>query len=315
MNIQALLQYAYSSIFAGPKVKINPEKKLPIDVQKHLSKFLMTKDLGKWSGVNKAMFKNEVVSQEQMMKSAIIGCQFYEDLGIKVGEEPPLPADWVKMMKSSSSIDSKASVIEKNMIVMIPKTMNGEPTTLRNFLNILDALMINNDPSETFETIIESIVDDPRDELAFSLDPVAAENKPKKKFDGAIWDRIFEVTADGKIENSYWLVMTKDMLPLSIGKKFDEQEKIAREHGYEAPELLPAFIAMCMHFIKTGTTHYCRDPGMFTRCNENKYDNDGHAAIGALGPLGFYIHRPAGISPKYLGMAGTNKLGKMSTII
>ncbi|MDN3508580.1 MAG: hypothetical protein P0S93_00870 [Candidatus Neptunochlamydia sp.] len=125
------------------------------------------------------------------------------------------------------------------MLVLIPKTVNNKPFNL----NLLKELIQAPKQGETKTTL----------HLYFYLEEVKAEL--------------------GKIspENSYWVLMTKDIIPGSRNKTYDCQKELVHTKGrgsYELPSAIEAAASILMHYFKTGECLYIRDPETYTRCQK-----------------------------------------------
>jgi hypothetical protein len=82
---------------------------------------------------------------------------------------------------------------------------------------------------------------------------------------------------------SYWLLMTRDVLPESRGKSCRDQQKLIAGHArrtnmpYELPKVLEAATAILTHHVRNGERLYGDRPWTYTRCQEwvlhqsNKY--------------------------------------------
>jgi hypothetical protein len=73
---------------------------------------------------------------------------------------------------------------------------------------------------------------------------------------------------------SYWLLMTRDVLPESRNKMYAEQKKLVAAHAsrtglpYELPKALEAVTAILTHYVRNGERLYGDSPWTYTRCQE-----------------------------------------------
>jgi NLR family CARD domain-containing protein 3 len=73
---------------------------------------------------------------------------------------------------------------------------------------------------------------------------------------------------------SYWLLMTRDVLPDSRDKWYADQEQLVAEHAsrtglpYEVPKALETATAILMHHVWDGERLYSDNPWTYTRCRE-----------------------------------------------
>ena len=74
--------------------------------------------------------------------------------------------------------------------------------------------------------------------------------------------------------NSYWFLMTKEVLPESRNKSYEDQCALVAAHakrtglGYEVPGALEAAVVMLLHYVRSGEYLYGDDPWTYTRCRE-----------------------------------------------
>lgn len=66
------------------------------------------------------------------------------------------------------------------------------------------------------------------------------------------------------------MLMTKDVIPGSQRKSYDDQREFLRRKGeeFEVPHLLDAATAILMHYVATGIRLYPNEPSTWTRCQE-----------------------------------------------
>ncbi len=258
--------------------KSDPIKKLPPELIRIIASdpHLSPKDLGQASAVSKSWKASDALEEEKI-KASIIGVEEYKRLLNVEVDDLPIPQELIEYLKSPSVIDPKVPTMAKTMVVLIPKTMKTKddavpkPTTLKSYKEIIEKVM---------------------------------KEKFGSNFNGYIYDRIFELYGEDKaIEESFYLVMTTEVLPGTLSQPYVKQLEIAQENGYEPPSLLPAFIGITMRFLKTGVTHYGQEPVMYTRCKEAV---DGYqTVIGCVGASGFVVsYDDFGFVSSNIGLAG-----------
>ncbi len=97
-------------------------------------------------------------------------------------------------------------------------------------------------------------------------------------------------------ERSHWVLMTKDVIPDSRRKRYNDQKQLIASHAqksgipYELPKALDAATAIFMHYVETGTRLY-RYPRTYTRCQEKVESNQWPFVIGGFSSEGLYIDR------------------------
>ena len=80
--------------------------------------------------------------------------------------------------------------------------------------------------------------------------------------------------------SSYWVLMTKDVLPESRSKRYQDQCGLVANHAnrtglpYEAPGALEAAVVMLLHHVRSGERLYSDSPRTYTRCRDKDKDGD-----------------------------------------
>ena len=79
---------------------------------------------------------------------------------------------------------------------------------------------------------------------------------------------------DDEVEAAYFVLMTKEVIPESLGKSYAVQQGlVTAKPGYTVPNLLPAAVSIIVNYVKTGIRLYDSN---YTRCLEQVY---GHPAV------------------------------------
>ena len=86
--------------------------------------------------------------------------------------------------------------------------------------------------------------------------------------------------------SSYWVLITKGMLPGSCKKSYQEQCALVQGYesrtglAYKVPTALEATVVMALHHVSSGEHLYSDHPNMCTRCwDKNHNDTDYHLAV------------------------------------
>ena len=80
--------------------------------------------------------------------------------------------------------------------------------------------------------------------------------------------------------SSYWVLMTRDVLPGSRDKRYEDQCALVADHAkrtglaYEVPGALEAAVVVLLHHVRSGERLYSDDPWTHTRCREKDKDGD-----------------------------------------
>lgn len=161
-----------------------------------------------------------------------------------IGIEPPLPEDILEILKSPCPYWKEKKVEETHILVLIPQTINGKSLTLN-----------------TIKKITKS--------------PQGGGHRPRYCNS---YDRFVESEfGDEPISSSYWILMTKKLLPNSRimikhrenrsffyessdihEKKYSERQAFLKK-PYVAPHALEVVTAILMHYTKNGEELYNAD--------------------------------------------------------
>ena len=182
-----------------------------------------------------------------------------------VGIEPPLPLDITEILNTTcpfwpESNDKKIQKVQDtHILVLIPETINGTTLTL----NLLGALLKT--PKEGYKT-----------KYNYNEDYITKRelgNYPNPK--------------------SYWVLITKDVIPCSRNKRFEEQQALL-EPPYSFPEALEMTTAIFMHYVRTGEELFPEAHAdklcTYTRCQETlEYAYNDRMVVGGFGSNGLDI--------------------------
>ena len=195
------------------------------------------------------------------------GKRFWETYFGKVEAEPPLPKDIYNILQSRCIFWPDKKVYETHLLVLIPETVNGKPF----HLNALEELIQS--PKEGHKARYKNYYDDVKKELGTKGAP------------------------------SHWVLMTRDVIPRSLGKKYDDQKALianyAKKSGtpYTLPKALDAATVLLVEYVQTGKKLYPDKPLAYTLCQEKLNRNRWPVIIGAFGAGGVsvdYIHSDSG---------------------
>jgi hypothetical protein len=169
--------------------------------------------------------------------------QWERDFG-DVGDEPALRDDIDEILNSPCpfSGDDNTKVKDTHMLVLIPATVGGEALTL----NKLEQLIQN--PKEGHKTNYRGY-----------------EGSWTKDEHGSV-----------KVGRSHWVLMTKDVLPGSRNKTYDEQKVLVQQYAgqdYVVPDAIEAAVCILMEFVASGEYLYSHhEPITRTRCAQTVQD-------------------------------------------
>ena len=107
-------------------------------------------------------------------------------------------------------------------------------------------------------------------------------------------DYIRETIGSQAAGSSYWVLMTKEVLPKSRNKSYEDQHKLVADHaertglGYEVPGALEAAVVMLLHHVRSGERLYNDSPWTYTRCRDQDKDGDS-VVVGGFSSEGLRI--------------------------
>jgi hypothetical protein len=171
--------------------------------------------------------------------SIAFGKELWEKYLGDVGEEPPLPSDIQQILQSPCPFFPGKKVEETHLLTLIPKTVNGKPLTLNS---------------------LEELVKHPKQGQATQF--------------GHLWDDIKKEYGSQPPPRSYWVLMTRDVIPKSRNKSYDVQKQLLESYCqeahvlYEVPHILDAAVSIFMEYLKTGQKLYSDNPRTYTYCQE-----------------------------------------------
>ena len=154
-----------------------------------------------------------------------------------VGAQPSLPTNIGEILSGPCPFYEGKRVEDTHMLLLIPKTVNGAPLTLNS---------------------LEELIKRPRG---------GGHATKYLNYD----DRVRKKLGDTSASRSYWVLMTKDVLPDSRNKPHCDQCLLVsiRHKPYELPRALEATASILMHHVRTGDRLYTDSPWTLTRCQES----------------------------------------------
>jgi hypothetical protein len=168
-----------------------------------------------------------------------------------VGEEPPLPPNIEEILKAQCPIWPDKKVYETHLLTLIPKTVNGQPLTLKTLGELVQKPLQG--PSSKFEALYLGQYQD----------------VPPK--------------------HSHWTLLSRDVIPDSRNKPYANQQKLVQQYpGYEVPHILDTAVALFMEHTRSGVRLYSDAPWTYTRCQE-KYNNQWQLVVGGFAVGGLRV--------------------------
>jgi hypothetical protein len=187
--------------------------------------------------------------QKQLQPVAIPDMAFGKAMWAKyfgnIGVEPPLPADIEQILNSACPFWQGKRVRDTHFLTLIPASVDNRPFTLDSLQELIQK------PKEGQGTKYSSY-----------------------------WDPIQKEWGSRAPTHSYWVLMTRDVIPGSRNKKFDEHKRIASQNEhYEMPCLLEAAASILLGHVRTGAHFYSDNPYTYTRCQERVTSSPSHPLI------------------------------------
>ncbi|MFM2428238.1 MAG: hypothetical protein RL012_122 [Bacteroidota bacterium] len=204
----------------------------------------------------------EVRKQVQLPEEAFGAKEWSQYFG-EVGAAPPLPANIDEILSSRCPFWPGKQVKDTHLLVLVPATVDGRPFTL----DLLGKLIQN---------------------------PKGGGRKTEyRNYDGGTVQKELGAKSPG---SSYWVLMTRDILPDSRSNTHDAQEALVAAHArrlrlpYEMPHALEAATAILLHHARTDERLYTDDPWTFTRCQKEVDNNRYPPVVGGFfsGGLGVF---------------------------
>jgi len=139
-----------------------------------------------------------------------------------IGEEPPLPSNIHQILDGCCPFWPGKKVRETHMLILIPSTINDHSLTINH---------------------LEKIVRHPKGG-GYSTEMV----------------RYPRQVGNMCAPHNYWILITKDVIPDSLGKSYEQQCQIIRSYSqYKLPRLVEITISMLLAYIKTGQSLFGSD--------------------------------------------------------
>jgi hypothetical protein len=175
-----------------------------------------------------------------------------------VGVEPPLPPNIEEILQNPCPFWPEKKVKDTHFLCLIPKTVRKKPLTLDRLQRIVKH------PKQGTPTTYRNYASDVQKEHGST-----------------------------PVEQSHWVLMTKDVIPDSRGKSYDEQKALLeKEPNYQLPPVLEAATVIFMHTYKAGGYIYTDGklgPQLYMRCLEKVNKGNWPVVAGDLSAAGLSV--------------------------
>jgi energy-coupling factor transporter ATP-binding protein EcfA2 len=190
------------------------------------------------------------------------GAEAWEKYFGEVGEAPPLPADIDEILDRPCPFWPDKQVKDTHLLVLIPATVGGVPFTLNQLGELIKR-------------------------------PKNSGHRTEYRFYGNL---VKEQIGEASPPSSYWLLMTRDILPNSRSKTYDAQKALVAAYAsklglpYEMPHALEAATAILLHHAREGERLFGDAPWTYTQCQEKVDKNRYSVFVGGFSSGGLNVH-------------------------
>lgn len=259
------------------QTKENPLNVLPLEISLKIFSKLQPIHLGRCSLVNKqwqALANYESLWKAMGIPANAFGPRQWEKYFGLIVDAPPLPLNIHKILKSQCPFWKKGKRVEDtHLLVLIPGSINGEPLTLKTFGK--------------------------RVKLKF---PELGQNGYR-----FIWDAAkSKCRGNGK---SYWVLMTKFVLPGSIGKRAYPQQVQVEKDGqgnYKVPKALDVVVCAISRYARTNKKTRLFSNKTYARCKDKARGY--RLCVGDFAPDGLQVVSSYHYDDVSIGVVGSRKL-------
>src|ERR1700688_617828 len=154
LRVDPASQYSLMPSFGK---SIDPADRLSSQVTREIFSYLNASDLARCSQVSKqwkTLASDEALSKRAIVRTFAFGKEKWAKYFGDIGAEPPLPANIEAILKNPCPFFPEKSVAQTHMLVLIPKTINGKPLTLRSLEELVQ------EPREGYKTGYRYILED-----------------------------------------------------------------------------------------------------------------------------------------------------------
>jgi hypothetical protein len=178
----------------------------------------------------------------------------------ELGEGPPLPPDIDEILDSPCPFWPGKRVKDTHLLVLIPATVDGKAFTL---------------------DLLGELIQSPRGD------------SPRTQY-FLYDDEVQRSSGDVYSISSYWVLLTRDVLPGSRNKPYEAQQALVATRSshvddppYEIPNVLEAATAILSYYVRSGDRLYEGGsdalPSTSTRCTTLLEDASGHPSLVTVG--------------------------------
>ncbi|MCP5507345.1 MAG: hypothetical protein H7A37_03465 [Chlamydiales bacterium] len=190
-----------------------------------------------------------------------------KELEIDLSDSPPVPRELLEELDKPSPYFDGKKVSETTKLFFVPKGL-----TLNNMGELAKSPIEGNKVEEGYSYIL---------------------------------DRIKQLHGDITVQESYWALMTTDVIPGNREKSREEQLVLAsRVEGYDAPTLLQAAVCNFVEYVGSGKRLFGDEPWTYTCCKEEPIAG-WKLVVGGFVPAGLLVDRA--LDYVSVGVAGVRR--------
>lgn len=231
----------------------------------------------------------QLVRETKLLKEVVVANKEMEQIGFgpnnwlryfgEVGQVPPLPSTIDDFLKEPCPYWEGKLVRDTHILTLMPTAVDGRPFSL---------------------TLLEELIRRPKGGR-YSLQNGYRQYLPELK------SQLGSISPG----SAYWFLITKDIVPDSRLKVYEEQLPLLQEKR-RAPKALEVMTAILMHYVATGERLYTNKPRWsFTRCEESLADD--YVIVGGFeprGPIAWNLElnkRDCTSRNRHIGIAGVKR--------
>lgn len=233
---------------------------IPVDKICEIFSYLNMKDLAGCALVCEqwTVITNDPFTWKSTIERFFFGPDKWSKYYGETGETPPLPEDMHKLLLSPcpfwSTPEKPVRVMDSHMLVLIPAAVNEEALTLNK---------------------LQDLIQNPQSE-GYATDYKVYSNWTKGEHGST------------PIERSHWVLMTRDVVPGSRNKTYQEQKDLVNQYGgYRLPGALEAAVCTLMEHVSSGSMLF--GALTYTCCTEKVQDQH-PVVVGGFGSDGLDVY-------------------------
>jgi hypothetical protein len=262
-------EYGQASSPDGPGVCVNKAKRVSREVLGDVKEDAKPPTKRRYSGSEKDLANKRVRAGEgavpdkakegdkngHLLALRTLGEMEWKHYFGEVGQVPDLPSRMATILDSACPFWPEKKVKDTHLLVLIPAKVDGQLLSLN---------------------LLRDLIERPKN---------GGHRTRYRDYNSDVEAQIGAVSPAA----SYWLLMTRDVLPESRCKSYGDQEKLVAAHArrtglpYELPRALEAATAILMHHVRNGEQLYSNTPWTYTSCRESIFTGEYGACFPVVG--------------------------------